>query len=98
MGHINVLYETIQVLHGLDVRYYEKDYDIYQPATNAQGVVYASTYVKLTGFDILGDSVLYSFQAGGYNAQTCSQNTNWVTNSHSFLKKGLKLTQGFIML
>jgi len=94
MGHINLQYESIQVLHGVDVRYYEKDYDIYQPATDAQGVVYASTYVKLIGFDLVKGSVSYNFQTGGYNAQTCSQNTNGVTNSHTFLKKGLKLTQG----
>ena len=92
-GSIEFTVESLQICYGLDTREYVEGQKIKQLSSGAEGVVYKSTSIRLTGL-ICQDCLQITYRGQKYEWDQCSPPSYSNSWPASYIMKGAKLTQG----
>jgi hypothetical protein len=92
-GSIEFTVENLQICYGLDTREYVEGQKIKQLSSGAEGVVYKSTSIRLTGLKCQ-DCLDITYRGQKYEWGQCSAPSYSNSWPASYIMKGAKLTQG----
>ena len=88
-GQINIEFESIQTLYGVERNHYHKGDIVTQESTGATGEVYSSTSIRLFGFTC---NNCMTYTGKSHRGMSCAPEQAY-SYPASHLQRGLKLIQ-----